>query len=118
MGEGFAVNLNEVNSHAGTVDGFAGLADTAADAGAHVTSLDDAYGLFCQPFGQMLKDPQQRGAETLTETASILHETVTDLQDAAELYEEVDRKVLAAIEALIKRLDRTAEVPMVREGGN
>jgi hypothetical protein len=116
MGEGFEVDLNEVNSHAGTVAGFAGRADTAADAGAHVTSLDDAYGLFCQPFGQMLKDPQQRGTDTLTETASILQETVTDLQDTARHYEEVERKVLAAIEALLKRLDRTAEISMEREG--
>ncbi|MPZ86246.1 MAG: ESX-1 secretion-associated protein [Actinophytocola sp.] len=117
MGEGFAVNPDEVNSHAGTVDGFAGRADTAVDAGAHVTGLDDAYGLFCRPFGEMLKDPQQRGVDTLTETATFMHETVTDLRDSAEHYQQVEDQVRAAIEALLEMLERIAEIPMVR-GGN
>lgn len=67
MSEGFEVDPDEVEAHTGTVDGFAGRADTAVGAGAHVAGLDDAYGLFCRPFGELLKDPQQRGVDTLTE---------------------------------------------------
>lgn len=117
MGEGFAVNPAEVDAHAATVDGFAGRADTAVDAGSHVASLDDAYGLFCRPFGTLLEEPQQRGVETLTETASQLHETVTNLQECAEHYREVETSVVEQIQALLEMLDRVTDVPMVR-GGN
>lgn len=117
MGDGFTVNPDEVDTHAGTVDGFAGRADTAVDAGAHVTSLDDAYGLFCRPFGTMLRDPQQRGVDTLTETASQMHDVVTNLRDSAEHYREVEARVVDRIETLLDMLDRVAAAPMAR-GGN
>jgi uncharacterized protein YukE len=117
MGEGFAVTPDEVDAHAGTVDGFAGRADTAVDAGAHVTSLDDAYGLFCRPFGTLLKDPQQRGVDTLTETASQMHDIVTNLNKTAEHYREVEMRVVDLIDELLDKLDRVAQAPMAR-GGN
>lgn len=117
MYDGFEVDPDQVNAHAGTVDGFAGRTDTAVDAGAHVTSLDDAYGLFCRPFADLLKDPQQRGVDTLTETASVMHESVTKLRESAEHYQKVEDDVLTAIETLLELLERTSSIPMVR-GGN
>lgn len=116
MHDGFEVDPDQVNAHAGTVEGFAGRTDTAVDAGAHVAELDDAYGLFCRPFATMLKDPQQRGVDTLTETASVMHETVEKLRDCAEHYQQVEDEVLAAIEALVEMLERTASIPTLGGG--
>jgi hypothetical protein len=114
MVEGFAVTPNEVDAHAATVEGFAGRVDTAVDAGAHVASLDDAYGLFCRPFPILLKDPQQRGVDTLRETTRQMHDTVTNLRESAEHYRDVETRVVERIEKLLDKLDRTAKAPMAR----
>lgn len=117
MHDGFEVDPEQLNAHASTVDAFAGRADTAVDAGAHVTSLDDAYGLFCRPFADLLKDPQQRGVDTLTETATVMHETVSKLRESASAYQQVEDEVLARIEALLEMLERMSAIP-VAQGGN
>jgi len=117
MSDGFTVNIDQLLTQAGAVDGFATKADTAADAGAHVTSLDDAYGLFCQPFAQLLKDPQQRGVETLTETAAVLHQMVTNLQGCAKTYQEAEEKIVILLQTLTKLLDASTPIPSAR-GGN
>lgn len=117
MGDGFTVNSDQLVTQASAVDGFAGRADTATDAGAHVTSLDDAYGLLCRPFGQLLKDPQERGVDTLKATAETLHQLVTGLQDCATTYQEAEDKVGEMMRALVAKLDASAPVPAVR-GGN
>lgn len=117
MHDGFEVDPGQVESHAGTVEGFAGRADTAVDAGRHVTALDDAYGLFCRPFADLLREPQQRGVDTLAATASVIHDAGTGLRENAEHYQQVEDRVLAAIEALLEMLERTSAVPVAR-GGN
>lgn len=117
MSDGFTVNTDQLLDRADTVAGFATRADTAADAGAHVTSLDDAYGLFCQPFAQLLKNPQQRGAGTLAETAANLHQMVTNLQDSAKTYQEAEEKIITVLQALFQMLEASAAIPSVR-GGN
>lgn len=118
MSDGFEVNPEQVRAHSTTVDGFAARADTAVDAGAHVTSLDDAYGLFCRPFGTLLKDPQQRGVDTLTEAAAQMHEMTAGLADCAETYQEAEEQITEMIEALVEALEQVAQIPNVRGGGN
>jgi hypothetical protein len=117
MGDGFTVDIDQLRSQAGAVDGLASRADTAVGAGAHVTSLDDAYGLLCRPFADLLKDPQQRGVDTLTATAEVLHQTVTGLQDCAKTYREAEEKINATLQTLLKMLDAAAKAPAIR-GGN
>lgn len=116
MADGFEVDPDQVDAHAGTVDGFAGRADTAVGAGAHVAALDDAYGLFCRPFGELLKDPQQRGVDTLTETAKQLHEMTDNLRETAKTYRETEDAIEDFIERLVELLEQVGDIPIVRGG--
>jgi uncharacterized protein YukE len=117
MSDGFEVDPGELDAHAGTVEGFASRADTAVGAGAHVTSLDDAYGLFCRPFGAMLKEPQQRGVDTLTATAEQLHEATGKLRECAQTYRDAEDTITEFIERLVELLEQVDDIPIVR-GGN
>lgn len=117
MGDGFTVDSEQLTAQASTVDGFAARADTATDAGRHVTSLDDAYGLLCRPFADLLKEPQQRGVDTLAATSENLHQLVTDLQDTAKTYREAEDKIDAVMQALLAALDAVQAPPRIR-GGN
>lgn len=117
MSEGFEVDPDQVDAHSGTVDGFAARADTAVGAGAHVASLDDAYGLFCRPFGTLLAQPQQRGVEALTATAEQLHEMTDNLRDCARTYREAEETIAEFIERLVELLEQVGDIPVVR-GGN
>ncbi|MEU4804983.1 type VII secretion target [Actinosynnema sp. NPDC023587] len=116
MSDGFTVDSEELATHATTVDGFAGRADTATDAGSHVAGLDDAYGLLCRPFASLLKEPQQRGVDTLGDTASLLHDMVGGLDDCAKTYQEAEAKVEAVMKALLAQLDAVASAPVIRGG--
>ncbi|MFT7836716.1 type VII secretion target [Saccharothrix sp. BKS2] len=117
MGDGFTVDSGELAAQAGALDGFATRADTATDAGRHVTSLDDAYGLLCRPFADLLKDPQQRGVDTLQATSESLRQLVTDLGDTAKTYREAEEKVSAVLRALVRSLEAVSAAPRVG-GGN
>ncbi|CAL9468396.1 hypothetical protein SUDANB95_02768 [Actinosynnema sp. ALI-1.44] len=117
MSDGFTVNSDQLLTQASTVDGFAGRADTAADAGRHVAALDDAYGLLCRPFATLLKEPQQRGVDTLAATAENLHQMVDGLKDTAKAYQEAEERVGAVLEALVKALEAAAKAPRIG-GGN
>ncbi|MFC5290709.1 type VII secretion target [Actinokineospora guangxiensis] len=114
MPDGFTVDPREVRDHAGATEGFAGRADVATQAGAHLTSLNDAYGLLCQSFGEMLVEPQQRGTDALRGSADGLHQLSQQLTASAEAYEQVEEKIAAVLEALAKQLDLAARgIPTV-----
>ncbi|MFD0200364.1 MULTISPECIES: type VII secretion target [Saccharothrix] len=117
MADGFTVDSGELATQAAALDGFAARADTATDAGRHVTSLDDAYGLLCRPFADLLKEPQQRGVDTLQATAENMHELVTGLGDTAKVYREAEEKITAVMQALVRSLEAVSEAPRVG-GGN
>ena len=114
MTDGFTVDPAQGHAHAATTEGFAGRVDVATDAGAHLSSLNDAYGLFCQSFGQMLVEPQQRGTEALRGSADGLHELSQQLTASAEAYEAAEARIAAIMEALVERLDAAASgIPTV-----
>lgn len=118
MTDGFTVSTEEIRTHAGNVEGFGGRADVAADAGAHLTTLDDAYGLACQPFGQMLVEPQARGTEGLAKAASLLHLQAGKLTASAEEYETCEQRIVDLIEDLLDSLNElSGTIPRVG-GGN
>ncbi len=117
MSDGFEVDPDQVEAHSGTVEGFASRADTAVDAGAHVASLDDAYGLFCRPFGTLLAQPQQRGVDTLAATAEQLHEMTDNLRECARTYRDAEETIEEFIERLVELLEQVNDIPIVR-GGN
>jgi methyl-accepting chemotaxis protein len=114
MPDGFTVDTAQIHAHAASTQDLAGRADVATDAGAHLSTLDDAYGLFCRSFGEMLVQPQQRGAEALANSADHLHRTVRGLTETAEAYETAEERIAAAMEALVRQLDVAARgIPTV-----
>lgn len=108
MGNELTVDSAEVRSHAAVTGAFAGRADTAAAAGAHLTTLNDAYGLLCQPFGAMVVSPQARGTEALTGAAKSLHEMADKLTEAAEAYEDTEARIADLMQQLLDQLDAAA----------
>src|SRR5690606_7030960 len=74
-------------------------AGTAADAGSHLAGLDEAYGVLCQPFGSMVREPQNRGAEALAKTQKVTQNLARALDEAANAYERLE-------EFIVERLNR------------
>lgn len=119
MADGFfTVNTDEIRAHADHVEEFGGRADVAADAGAHLTTLDDAYGLACQPFGQMLVEPQSKGTEGLAKAAGLLHRHAGDLGATAEEYEQCEHRIVELIEDLLESLNEVSGTIPGICGGN
>ncbi|SHF82149.1 type VII secretion target [Streptoalloteichus hindustanus] len=115
MDNGFRVDSEQVRGHTGPVGGFAGRAHVAAEAGATLTDLNDAYGLFCIPFGSMLKPAQQRGADALKECAELLDQTVEDLRKVADRYQEAEEREARRMAEILDRLESARPAPDVRE---
>ncbi|SFB16338.1 Excreted virulence factor EspC, type VII ESX diderm [Amycolatopsis marina] len=103
MSEGYEVEPERVRAHAETVRGFQDRAAKAAAAGTHLSGLDDAYGVLCQPFGAMLNEPQSRGTEALTKTADVTGSLAEGLTAAADAYEQLEER----IEELMVQLERS-----------
>ncbi len=95
----FQVVLEELRSHAKTMESFSQRAGTAADAGSHLAGLDEAYGVLCQPFGSMVREPQNRGAEALAKTQKVTQNLARALDEAANAYERLE-------EFIVERLNR------------
>lgn len=105
MGDGFTVDSAEVRAHAGVIEQYGAQADVAAEAGAHLATLNDAYGLFCQSFGQMTVEPQQRGADALAKSAQNLHDLSQQVTEVAEAYADVEEKIATIMQTIVEQLD-------------
>lgn len=99
-----AVKVDEIRSHAQKVDGFGDRVGQAADAAAHVASLDDAYGIFCQPFGAMLQEPQQRGVEAIQSSLTALQSMSDKLRQSSDAYESVEEKFGKALQDILEQV--------------
>lgn len=108
MANGFEVDPDQVSAHANTVRGFADRASTATDAGSQLASMDEAYGILCQPFGMMLNSPQQRGTETLAKTEQATTRLAEDLNAAARQYQEMEDKVTDILRQLASAVEGAA----------
>ncbi|MFD4367783.1 type VII secretion target [Rhodococcus sp. NPDC058521] len=98
------VKIDEIRSHAQCVSTFGDRVGQAADAAAHVASLDDAYGIFCQPFGMMLQEPQQRGANLIRANSSAVAGMSDRLQKCADSYQEIDEKLGKALQDILESI--------------
>lgn len=108
MGDFFEVDTGQLRSHAEHVNGVAGQADTALDAGHQITpgGFDIAYGLICQFFPPMLKPVEGRATDALQTTSDKLHNAVDNLNDTAQSYDTLDRNVTQLIENILQELNR------------
>jgi hypothetical protein len=103
---GFGVDVPELRQHATETDGFADHVRAAAEAAAHVTRLDDAYGLIPQLFGlpDVLRGPQEDAARIIAEAAGMLRDTSRNLHDTAQHYADAEKHVEDALDKLAGKL--------------
>jgi len=107
------VGIEQLRQHAKSVQGIGdGVAEAAA---VHVASLDDAYGWICQSMGlsEMLRAPQERAAQSITDVTDRLRENSTHLTASADTYQEVEERIAQLMRKLVEALDRAAKAPKV-----
>ncbi|PXY31814.1 type VII secretion target [Prauserella muralis] len=116
---GLHVDPERLRQHAGTVGDVRGRVAEAADAGAHVAALDDAYGWLCQALGlpEMLRGPQERVTAMIRRASEQLEQDRQKLGDAAAKYDEAEAQALAVLRKLAEELARAAAT-IPRPGGN
>lgn len=109
------VSIEQLRQHAKSVQSIGEGVTEAAAASTQVAALDDAYGWICQSMGlpEMLRGPQDRGAQSIADVTARLHEDATDLTASADTYQQVEERNAELMRKLIEALDRTAKAPKV-----
>jgi excreted virulence factor EspC (type VII ESX diderm) len=90
MPDGYEVLTGELDAHAGRVDGLTDRLRTAADAANTVTMNNDAYGVLCQSFAQLLQPFEELGVNALRQGADALADTAGKVRDTARSYTTTD----------------------------
>jgi uncharacterized protein YukE len=109
------VSVEQLRQHAKSVQSIGDGMAEAATAGTHVAALDDAYGWICQSMGlpEMLRAPQERGAQSIADITHRLREDATDLTASADTYQQVEERLAELMRKLVEALDRAAKAPKV-----
>ncbi|WP_216209338.1 type VII secretion target [Amycolatopsis aidingensis] len=97
MGKGYEVLSDELDTHAGKVDGFAERMDTAVSAAQQVTMDNSAYGVICQPFALLLDPFEQMGVQALRKAAESISEMAGKVRDASATYTAHEEETAAVI---------------------
>ncbi|WP_116045712.1 type VII secretion target [Amycolatopsis palatopharyngis] len=96
-GQGFEVLHEELETHAGKVDGFADRMDTAVSAAQQVAMDNSAYGVICQPFAMLLEPFEQMGVRALQTAAESVSATAGKVRDASATYSAHEDDTAAVI---------------------
>lgn len=96
-GRGYQVLTEELDTHAGKVDGFAERMRTAVDAARQVTMDNSAYGVICQPFALLLQPFEEMGVRALEQAAESITETAGKVREAAAAYTASEGETSAAV---------------------
>jgi hypothetical protein len=96
-GQGYEVLNEELETHAGKIDGFAERMQTAVSAAQQVTMDNSAYGVICQPFAMLLDPFEQMGVRALQTAAESISETAGKVRDASTTYSTQEDDTAAVI---------------------
>lgn len=99
-----SVDLDQLTSHSESVADFGGRTGSAADDANQLSSMNEAYGVFCQVFGAMLVEPQQQGAASIRATAEAMKDVSVKLREAAVAYKEADERLAKALGEILESL--------------
>ncbi|OZM73731.1 ESX-1 secretion-associated protein [Amycolatopsis antarctica] len=88
MSGGFEVLGEELETHAGKVDGLAERLRTAVRAAQQVSMDNSAFGVICQPFALLLDPFEQMGVQALEQGAESVADTAGKVRDASSKYAE------------------------------
>ncbi|WP_203840441.1 type VII secretion target [Winogradskya humida] len=104
--------MDEVRTHAGTVDRVAGDVETARSA-VHEVSMDTgAYGQLCQFLPGLLSPLFGLALEAMNESADALQETATKLRAAADETESTDQGTAIRVRAAGSAATPAIELPL------
>ncbi|HVV14620.1 type VII secretion target [Amycolatopsis sp.] len=108
MSQGFEVDTGRLRQHAADLNGVQSQSAEAVDAGHQVTpgGWDNAYGVICQSFPQLLRPTAERGIDALQQVTDGLANHVTQLNSAADAYDELDRQIADNLREILRDLDR------------
>ncbi|HEU5472182.1 MAG TPA: type VII secretion target [Actinophytocola sp.] len=98
--DGYEVLTGELDAHAGRVDGLTDRLRTAADAANQVTMNNDAYGVVCQPFAQLLQPFEELGVRALRQGVDALADTARKVRDTAKGYTTTDTSEAAQYQGM------------------
>jgi hypothetical protein len=113
MSDGFAVDTGRLRDHAGQIRDIQSQSAEAVDAGHQVTpgGWDNAYGVICQSFPQLLRPTAERGIDAISQVTSTLGTRADQLTRAADAYDELDQRIAAAFQEILRQLDRLPAGP-------
>lgn len=103
MSDQFNVLTDQLNGHAGTLDGLKGQLSTALDAARTVSMPRDAYGVICQFFPPMIDPLENAGVEALQEAVNAMGNTAGAIRDTATTYADTDTANAAAFDGSLRR---------------
>lgn len=110
MTSSLSVNPEDVNNHATAVAALGERVGTAAAAAAHLSGLDDAYGVFGRPFvANLAQDAQEPAARALEDVATGLDTLAQKLRQVAEGFAEIDKRNSTDLEKKAEDLKRAEE---------
>jgi hypothetical protein len=102
MSDHFNVLTDQLNGHAGTLDGVQGQLATALDAAQTVSMPRDAYGVICQFFPPMIDPIEAAGVQALQEAVNAMGNTARAIRDTATTYSDTDAGNAAAFDGSLR----------------
>lgn len=108
MGEGFTVDTGELRSHAGQLTGIQGDSAEAVAAGHQVTpgGWDNAYGVICQMFPQLLRPTAERGIDALQRVTDGLANHAAEIRRTADSYDQVEEQIAEDFQRVLSELEK------------
>lgn len=91
--QGFAVQAQALNTHAGTIEQVADAVRQGRSAAASVQMGREAYGRLCQLIPSLLDPVQDAAVSTLADAVEALHRSADDLRTIAGRYTTGDERV-------------------------
>ncbi|MEU5940096.1 hypothetical protein ABZ807_13065 [Micromonospora sp. NPDC047548] len=106
MGDGFAVDAEQIRTHAHHVEALKARFEAVKAASTHIAQDDAAYGLLCGWISGILESKHGRQDELIAYVEENLSLAVAGLRRTAEGYDAVDDAAAILISRVESQLDR------------
>lgn len=90
MGDGYTVDVDQLRTHAGNIDGLKDRFGAVKDASSHIAQNDQAYGVLCGWIAAVLEGRHRRQNELIAYVEENLTLVSRSLRDSADDYEEME----------------------------
>jgi Excreted virulence factor EspC, type VII ESX diderm len=90
MPDGFAVDTNQIRTHAANVEAVLARFDAVKAASSHIAQDDQAYGLLCSWISGVLEGKHTRQDELIAKVAENLRLVAAGLRNSAQMYDTTE----------------------------